>query len=49
MDDIQTTEVAGERLTLLGERLIWWPDRRTLLAADVHVGKIASLRQQGAR
>jgi DNA ligase-associated metallophosphoesterase len=48
MDDIQTTEVAGERLTLLGERLIWWPARRTLLAADVHVGKIASLRQQGA-
>lgn len=29
----------GERLTLLAERAVHWPARRTLLVADLHLGK----------
>lgn len=40
-------DCAGEPLTLLPERAIWWPRASTLLAADVHLGKAAALRRQG--
>lgn len=31
--------VAGELVTLCAERAAWWPARRTLLVADLHLGK----------
>ena len=40
-------ELAGEVLTLLPEKAIWWPARHTLLIADAHFGKAASLRARG--
>jgi DNA ligase-associated metallophosphoesterase len=36
---IATIEVAGERVDLLPERAAWWPGARTLLVADLHLGK----------
>lgn len=39
--------VAGESLWLLPERAIWWPDRRTLFIADLHLGKAAHFRKSG--
>ncbi|MFT3721471.1 ligase-associated DNA damage response endonuclease PdeM [Pseudorhodoferax sp.] len=40
-------EWAGEALALLPERALWWPARRTLLVADLHLGKAASFRAAG--
>jgi DNA ligase-associated metallophosphoesterase len=40
-------EVAGETLTLLAERAVWWGAKRTLLVADPHFGKAASFRAAG--
>ncbi len=37
-------DVAGETLTLLGERAAWWSRMRTLLVADPHFGKAATFR-----
>jgi len=34
----------GETLWLLPDKAIYWPARRTLLVADVHIGKAASYR-----
>lgn len=39
---------AGERVVLLAERAAWWPGARTLLVADVHLGKAEALRARGA-
>ena len=38
----------GASLTLLGDRAVWWAGERTLLLADLHLGKPASFRQRGA-
>ena len=38
---------AGEMLVLLPERAIWWPARRALLLADLHLGKAAAFRAAG--
>jgi uncharacterized protein len=38
---------AGVELHLLPERAIWWPQRRTLLIADLHMGKAATYRALG--
>ena len=40
-------EAAGQRLDLLPEGAVWWPDTRTLFAADLHLGKGAAFRAQG--
>lgn len=37
----------GERLVLLPQKAIWWESEATLLVADTHFGKSASLRDQG--
>jgi DNA ligase-associated metallophosphoesterase len=37
-------DIAGERLVLLPERAIYWPARETLILADTHWGKAATLR-----
>ncbi|MDB6053367.1 MAG: box helicase [Verrucomicrobiales bacterium] len=38
---------AGENLTLLPERALLWPRRRTLFVADLHFGKSAAFRAAG--
>lgn len=40
-------DFAGERLHLLPERALWWPQARCLFVADVHLGKAASFRAAG--
>jgi len=47
METAVTVEVAGETLTLLPERGIYWPARRSLILADLHLGKAAAMRAQG--
>ncbi|HZI41588.1 MAG TPA: ligase-associated DNA damage response endonuclease PdeM, partial [Gemmatimonadaceae bacterium] len=42
-----TINVAGEEVLLLPDRALYWPKRRTLLVADVHVGKAATFRASG--
>lgn len=37
----------GERLVLLPERAIYWPDRATLVISDLHIGKAAAFRAAG--
>lgn len=37
----------GETLQLLPERAVWWPARRTLFIADLHLGKAATFRHGG--
>jgi DNA ligase-associated metallophosphoesterase len=39
--------VAGEMLQLLPERAVFWPRRRTLFVADLHMGKAAAFRAFG--
>lgn len=38
---------AGETIGLLPGGAIWWPRARTLIAADLHLGKAASFRASG--
>lgn len=38
---------AGETLHLLPDGAAWWPARRILFAADLHLGKGAAFRAQG--
>ena len=38
---------AGQRFTLLPDRAIWWPSEKTLIVADVHIGKAATFRARG--
>lgn len=40
-------EWCGERLTLLAERAVWRPARRTVYIADLHLGKDATFRRHG--
>lgn len=39
--------VAGERLLLHANRGLYWPRKRTLFVADVHLGKAATFRAEG--
>ena len=40
-------DLAGESLTLLAERALWWPAQSTLLIADAHFGKGLTFRARG--
>lgn len=40
-------ELQGEHLALLPERALWWPRERTLVVADLHLGKAAAFRAAG--
>jgi len=40
--------VNDERLVLLPDRAAWWPQRETLIVADLHLGKSQTLRAAGA-
>lgn len=42
-----TVNVGGEMLTLLPEKAAWLARHRTLLVADLHIGKAVSFRRQG--
>ncbi|MGJ7547743.1 ligase-associated DNA damage response endonuclease PdeM [Pseudomonas alloputida] len=44
MNSYLSIEHFGETLWLLPDKAIYWPARRTLLVADVHIGKAASYR-----
>ncbi|HEX3852080.1 MAG TPA: ligase-associated DNA damage response endonuclease PdeM [Polyangiaceae bacterium] len=37
----------GEQLTVLPERALYWPRKKTLIIADPHFGKAATFRQAG--
>ena len=39
--------VAGQRVTLLAQRAMYWPGEATLFVADFHLGKAASFRSAG--
>lgn len=39
--------IAGELVLLRPERAVWWPARRTLLVADLHLGKEAFFAAHG--
>lgn len=41
------TDIAGERVALMPQRAIWWERERTLLVADLHLGKPATFRAMG--
>ena len=42
-----TVSVAGTTLRCLWQRMLFWPEQRTLFVADVHLGKAASFRAAG--
>jgi DNA ligase-associated metallophosphoesterase len=42
-----STEWARERWVLLPQRALWWARRRTLIVADMHLGKAAAFRAAG--
>lgn len=47
MDDTLDIVLAGETLRLCADRALYWPARRRLLVADVHLGKDDSFRAAG--
>jgi DNA ligase-associated metallophosphoesterase len=40
-------ELAGETLLLAADRAMFWPRKRTLIVADVHLGKGSAFRRAG--
>jgi len=40
-------DFGGAELCLLPQRAVWWPEERSLLVADVHIGKAVSFRRLG--
>ena len=44
MNNHQPIDLCGQVLWLLPDKAIYWPARRALLVADVHIGKAASYR-----
>ncbi len=39
--------MAGEKLILLAEKVVFWPAKKALFVADFHLGKAASFRRAG--
>ncbi|ANN77801.1 ligase-associated DNA damage response endonuclease PdeM [Bordetella flabilis] len=46
-DDALTMTIADETLVLLGARALYWPARRRLVIADLHLGKSHAFRRAG--
>lgn len=42
-----TVRIAGEPMVLCGDRALFWPARRRLLLADLHLGKADTFRRAG--
>ncbi len=40
-------EFGGQQFVLLPDRAVWWPTQRTLIVADVHLGKGTAFRSAG--
>ncbi len=40
-------EIEGEKLILLAHKAIFWPSRKALLLADLHLGKVQHFRKAG--
>lgn len=40
-------EIAGERMSLLPEKAIYWQSRHVLFIADLHIGKVSHFRKNG--
>lgn len=47
MDDALDIVLAGEPMRLFADRALYWPARRRLLVADVHLGKDDTFRAAG--
>lgn len=47
MADRLDTQLAGEPVVLLAERALYWPRMRTLIIADLHLGKADHFRRAG--
>lgn len=47
MADERAIALAGEALLLLAERALYWPRARTLVIADLHLGKADHFRRAG--
>jgi DNA ligase-associated metallophosphoesterase len=44
---MQSVEVAGQTLVARADRALFWPARKTLFLADLHLGKGAAFRSEG--
>ena len=40
-------EAGGQALLLLAEKAVWWPAQRSLMVADLHIGKAVTFRSLG--
>ena len=40
-------DIRGQTLDLLGDRAVWWHEGRTVILADIHLGKAAAFRESG--
>lgn len=47
MHDSLELRIAGEGVNLLADRALYWPARRRLLIADLHLGKADTFRRAG--
>lgn len=48
LDGAHWDVIAGERVAFLSQRAVWWEGRRTLILADLHIGKAETLAAAGA-
>jgi DNA ligase-associated metallophosphoesterase len=46
-NETEAAVLAGEHVALFADRALYWPRRRTLFVADVHLGKAAAFRAGG--
>lgn len=46
MNNPLSIDLLGQRLWLLADKALYWPARRLMLVADVHIGKAATFRAQ---
>lgn len=47
MDRQLKVDIAGQSFLALAERALFWPSEKTLLVADIHLGKAATFRAAG--
>lgn len=47
MSTYATVDVVGEELHLLPEKAVYWPRRKCLFIADLHLGKVSHFRKHG--
>ena len=48
MNDLLKIFLGGENLWLSSRRCLWWPDKQTLVVADLHIGKGIDFSRRGA-